>query len=87
MISNIQCIGLLFRVQERNAREAALVSDILRSGGSLTTIKTVERPISHRDVTTTMRLLSDIQVDVRAIRRLLEEENGEEEEEAGEADR
>ena len=40
----------------------------------------VEPPIEHRDVTTTMRLLSDIQVDMREIRELLEEdEDGEEE--------
>jgi hypothetical protein len=40
----------------------------------------VEPPIQHRDVTTIMRLLSDIQVDVREIRELLEEdEDGEEE--------
>jgi hypothetical protein len=42
----------------------------------------VERPIEHRDVTTIMRLISEIQVDVAGIRRLLEEdgEDGEEEE-------
>jgi hypothetical protein len=40
----------------------------------------VEPPIEHRDVTTIMRLLSDIQVDVREIRELLEEnEDGEKE--------
>jgi DNA-binding transcriptional MerR regulator len=40
----------------------------------------VEPPIEHRDVTTIMRLLSDIQVDVREIRELLEEnEDGKEE--------
>jgi hypothetical protein len=33
----------------------------------------VEPVISHRDVTTTMRLLADIQHDVRVIRNLLEE--------------
>ena len=31
-------------------------------------------PIEHRDVTTIMRLLSDIQVDVNEIRELLEDE-------------
>jgi hypothetical protein len=41
----------------------------------------VETPIEHRDVTTIMGLLGDIQADVRRIRRLLEDENGEEEEE------
>ena len=46
----------------------------------------VEPPISHQDVTTIMRLLGDIQEDVRAIRDLLEEEDGEGEEEAREDD-
>jgi hypothetical protein len=40
----------------------------------------VEPPIEHRDVTTIMRLLSDIQVDVHEIRELLEEDEGGEEE-------
>lgn len=40
----------------------------------------MEPPIEHRDVTTIMRLLGDIQVDVSRIRRLLEDEDGEEEE-------
>jgi hypothetical protein len=35
--------------------------------------------ISHGDVTTIMRLLADIQNDVRLIRNLLEEDDGEEE--------
>jgi hypothetical protein len=39
--------------QERNAREALLVSDILRGGARLATIRPVG-PISHRDVTTIM---------------------------------
>lgn len=37
-------------------------------------------PIEHRDVTTIMRLIGDVQTDVRAIRELLEAEYGEEEE-------
>jgi hypothetical protein len=41
----------------------------------------VEPPIEHRDVTTIMGLLGDIQGDVRRIRNLLEDENGEEEKE------
>jgi phage host-nuclease inhibitor protein Gam len=41
----------------------------------------VDPPIDHRDVTTTMGLLGDIQRDVRRIRTLLEDENGEEEKE------
>jgi hypothetical protein len=44
----------------------------------------MDAPISHRDVTTTMALLGDIKEDVRAIRQLLEDEDGEEE--APEAD-
>ena len=44
----------------------------------------MEPPIEHRDVTTTMGMISDIQVDVRAIRKFLEEDDGEEEEEAPE---
>jgi hypothetical protein len=44
----------------------------------------VEPPIDHRDVTTIMGLLGDIQVDVQAIRELLEDEDGEEQ--APEAD-
>jgi hypothetical protein len=40
----------------------------------------MEPPIEHRDVTTIMRLLADIQVDVRRIRNLLDEDDGEEEE-------
>jgi hypothetical protein len=41
----------------------------------------MEAPIEHRDVTTIMALLGDIKHDVRRIRALLENENGEEEEE------
>jgi hypothetical protein len=40
----------------------------------------VEPPIEHRDVTTIMALLGDIHYEVREIRRLLEDEDGEEEE-------
>jgi hypothetical protein len=46
----------------------------------------VESPIGHQDVTTIMRMLGDIQEDVRAIRDLLEEDDGEEEAEAPEDD-
>jgi hypothetical protein len=46
----------------------------------------VEPPISHQDVTTVMRLLGDIQEDVRGIRDLLEEEDGEGQEETHEDD-
>ena len=43
------------------------------------TMDPVNQPIERRDVTTVMRLLADIQDDVRRIRRLLEEdEDGEE---------
>lgn len=40
----------------------------------------MEPPIAHSDVTTIMRLLGDIQIDVRTIRELLEDGDGEEEE-------
>jgi hypothetical protein len=43
-----------------------------------------EPPISHRDVSTIMGLIGDIRFDVAVIRRLLEDEDGEEE--ADEAD-
>ena len=47
----------------------------------------VEEPvISHRDVTTTMGLLADLQEDVALIRWLLEEEDGYGEEEVPEDD-
>jgi hypothetical protein len=42
----------------------------------------VELPIEHRDVTTIMALLGDIRGDVQAIRTLLEEDDGEEEEDS-----
>ena len=43
------------------------------------TMDPVDQPSEHRDVTTVMRLLADIQHEVRRIRRLLEEdEDGEE---------
>jgi hypothetical protein len=45
----------------------------------LATIPVVE-PLDHRDITTVMMLLGDIQSDVRRIRRMLEEDYGEEEE-------
>ncbi|MGH3011038.1 MAG: hypothetical protein ACRDLZ_03260 [Gaiellaceae bacterium] len=40
----------------------------------------MELPIDHREVTTIMGLLGDIQSDVHAILKLLEEDDGEEEE-------
>jgi hypothetical protein len=46
----------------------------------------MEVPIEHRDVTTIMSLLGHIQADVKRIRALLEDENGEEEEEEREPD-
>jgi hypothetical protein len=46
----------------------------------------VEPPIEHRDVTTIMSLLGYIHADVRRIRNLLEEDDGEEEEEVPEDD-
>jgi hypothetical protein len=41
------------------------------------TVRRLEPPIEHRDVTTIMGLLGDIQADVRHIRELLEDEDGE----------
>ena len=46
----------------------------------------VEPAISHRDVTTIMALLGDLKEDVRKIRMLMEDGNGEEEEETWEPD-
>ena len=43
------------------------------------TVSALEPPIDHRDVTTIMGLLGDIQDDVAWIRRLLESEDGQEE--------
>jgi hypothetical protein len=40
----------------------------------------VEPLISHRDVTTIVEMLGDIRADIAAIRGVLEEDNGEEEE-------
>jgi hypothetical protein len=53
----------------------------LRRLSRAATIGRVEQPIEHREVTTIMALLGDIKNDVRRIRTLLEDENGEEEEE------
>ena len=39
----------------------------------------MELPFNSQDVTTVMRTLGDIEVEVRTIRRLLEEDDGEEE--------
>jgi hypothetical protein len=39
----------------------------------------MDSPIDHHDVTTIMGLIGDIRVDVQAIRFLLEEDDGEEE--------
>jgi hypothetical protein len=41
----------------------------------------MDPPIERRDVTTIMSLLGDIQEDVRHVRNILEDENGEEAEE------
>ena len=40
----------------------------------------MEPPIEHSDVTTIMGMIGDIQEDVRAIREILENDDGEEEE-------
>jgi len=44
----------------------------------------IEPPISHCDVTIIMGVLGDIRQDVNAIRRVLEEDDGEEEEDSEE---
>ena len=44
----------------------------------------IEPPISHHDVMTIMGVLGDIRQDVNAIRRVLEEDDGEEEEDSEE---
>ena len=64
----------------QNALEAPAVSDILRRWAAAATITAAEPPIEHRDVTTIMRLIGDIQLDVSRIRELLEDEDGDEEE-------
>ena len=43
----------------------------------------IEPPIEFRDVTTTMRLIGEIDIDVGRIRLILEDEDGEEEEAPG----
>jgi hypothetical protein len=51
----------------------------LRRASGIATMKAMEPPISHRDVTTVMALLGDIQEDVERIRMWLEDDDGEEE--------
>ena len=46
----------------------------------------IESPIEHRDVTTIMGLLGNMEHDIARIRKLLEDELGEEEEEDSEDD-
>jgi hypothetical protein len=46
-----------------------------------------ERPVAtHEDVTTIMAILGDIRVEARTIRRLLEDDNGEQETEDDDLD-
>jgi hypothetical protein len=54
----------------------------LRQSRAARTLRGVEPPISHSDVTTVMRLLGDIREDVRKIWQLLEDEDAEEEDDA-----
>jgi hypothetical protein len=58
-------------------------SDTLPKGNAVVTIAHIEPPISHSDVTTIMNLLAHIQDDVRRIRRAVEEDGEEEEEDSG----
>ena len=61
--------------RDRGCPEATLVeAQYARDDGA------IEWPIEHRDVTTIMALLGDLDANVRAIRNLLEEGGGEEEE-------
>ena len=51
------------------------------------TLNLMERPIAtHQDVTTVMELLADIRDEARWIRKLLEDEDGEEETEEDDLD-
>ena len=49
----------------------------LPDGSPGRTVPSLDPPIEHGDVTIIMALLGDIQADVRAIRTLLEDDNGE----------
>jgi hypothetical protein len=65
-------------------RAGTRLEQTLAAGSPRRDDRAVEPPIEHRDVTTIMALLGDIKNDVRRIRTLLEDENGEEEEEGRE---
>ena len=51
----------------------------LAAAYAVATMDAMEPVITHRDVTTVMALLGDIQEDVERIRRWLEDDDGEEE--------
>jgi hypothetical protein len=61
------------------------VADILRAQTGNETMRGVEPPIEHRDVTTIMGLIVDIRDEVVATRQLLEDDDGEEEAEEADA--
>jgi hypothetical protein len=65
-------------IMGRNLRPLVSKSH-LRSVGAKATIDRIESLVSHQDVTTTMRILGEIRDDVRTIRELLEDDDGEEE--------
>lgn len=50
----------------------------MRLTGPVATMEAMEPVITHRDVTTVMALLGDIQQNVRRIRQLLEDEDDDE---------
>jgi hypothetical protein len=56
------------------------VTGHLRHRSEQSRISAIKPPIEHRDVTTIMALLADIHDDVSEIRKLLEDDYGEEEE-------
>ena len=67
-------VQALARCRSRHALKSAL-----RKLTASATLGALEPPIDHHNVTTIMGLLGDIQHDVAGIRRLLEDEDGQEE--------
>jgi hypothetical protein len=67
------------RLYQPGTAGGRVLIDHLAPAGGATKNPGIEPPISHRDVTTIMALLGDIQDDVRLIRKLMEAEYGEEE--------
>jgi hypothetical protein len=80
MISHIQCIEVSFSGVSRGKRPGgpAGFGHLALPNARRDDIG-VETPVSARDVTTIMVTLGDIRADLAVIRRLMEEENGQEE--------